>query len=269
MDADVYNQVKVSIKKLLDIDLNHYKDEQMKRRLDSWLVRSRKPNWSDYLQFASSDSDEIKRFRNYLTINVTEFFRDPDRWNTLRRDVLPKLLRNNQQNGARGGLRVWSAGCSVGVEAYSLSMLLDEEVPLSAPYLLATDLDRGAIKKALDHGPYNADEIKNLSAGQRSKYIQEQQGYYVKENAARRVTFKEQNLLEDRFENEFDLIVCRNVVIYFTSDAKNLLYAKFHAALKPGGILFVGGTEIIPRPLEIGFKNFGISFYEKVNGGSI
>ena len=265
MDADVYAQVKISIKKLLDIDLNHYKDEQMKRRLDSWLVRSRLQSWPEYMRLVTSSPDECSRFRNYLTINVTEFFRDQDRWNTLRRDVLPKLLKNGGQPGLRGGLRAWSAGCSVGVEAYSLAILLDEEMPRSSYYLAATDLDRGALKKATDRGPYTADEVKNMTHEQRTKYLREQKGFYVNENVARRVTFKEQNLLEDRFEKDFDLIVCRNVVIYFTTEAKSLLYEKFHAALRPGGILFVGGTEIIPRPLEFGFRNFGISFYEKID----
>jgi chemotaxis protein methyltransferase CheR len=143
--------------------------------------------------------------------------------------------------------------------------MLDEELPLSTYYLAATDLDRGALQRARERGPFTVDEVKNMTHEQRTKYMREQKGFYVSENIARRVTFKEQNLLEDRFEKDFDLIVCRNVVIYFTNEAKSLLYAKFHAALKPGGILFVGGTEIIPRPQEFGFRNFGISFYEKVD----
>jgi len=81
---------------------------------------------------------------------------------------------------------------------------------------------------------------------------------------AKMITFRQHNLFGDPCPQNLDLIVCRNVVIYFTADAKDKLYRQFHASLRPGGVLFVGATEIIPRPFEFGFKNFGISFYKKV-----
>jgi chemotaxis protein methyltransferase CheR len=266
MEPEVYTQIKSSIKKMFNIDLNHYKDEQMKRRLDSWLARSRTQNWGEYFHSLTDNPTERDRFRDYLTINVTEFFRDPDRWNTVRRDVIPMLLKDlDRSSDGRKGLRVWSAGCSIGVEAYTLAILLDEETPTRTNYILATDFDRGALQKARARGPYSNDEIRNLSAGQRTKYIsQENNQFFIKDTLAKRVTFREQNLLNDRFENGFDLIVCRNVVIYFTTEAKAALYEKFQAALRPGGILFMGGTEIIPRPNDIGLRNQGISLYVKV-----
>jgi chemotaxis protein methyltransferase CheR len=264
MEAETYTLVKSSVKKILNIDLNYYKDEQMKRRLDSWLVRTRQPGWSEYFHMISSNVDERDRFRDYLTINVTEFFRDPDRWNLLRREILPELLKDLR--GAwepHKGLRVWSAGCSIGVEAYTLAILLDEEAPGVNHYLLASDMDRGALAKARAGGPYNMDEIRNLTAAQRSRYLDMGSTNFIKQSLSKRITFQEQNMLEDRFESGFDLIVCRNVVIYFTNEAKTLLYKKFYSALRPGGVLFLGGTEIIPRPADIGFRNHGISFYLK------
>jgi chemotaxis protein methyltransferase CheR len=266
MEPEVYVQVKSSVKKFFNIDLNHYKDEQMKRRLDSWLARSRAQNWAEYFHLISDNPVERDRFRDYLTINVTEFFRDPDRWNTMRRDILPHLLKELERlPDARKGLRVWSAGCSIGVEAYTLSILLEEEAAHRPHYLLATDFDRGALQKATARGPYSVEEIRNLTPDQRARYLSnENNQYFIKESLAKRVTFREQNLLNDRFENGFDLIVCRNVVIYFTTEAKSTLYQKFQAALRPGGILFMGGTEIIPRPTDIGLRNYGISLYMKV-----
>ncbi len=83
--------IKASVKQSLKIDLENYKDEQMKRRLDSWLVRSRAGTWNEYFELVARDNAELERFRNYLTINVTEFFRDPPRWNTLRNEILPYL----------------------------------------------------------------------------------------------------------------------------------------------------------------------------------
>lgn len=264
MDADVYTQVKASIKHTLKIDLKNYKDEQMKRRLDSWLVRSHVDTWKDYFSLLSTDATELERFRNYLTINVTEFFRDTNRWDTLRQEVLPYLIKNSAESRDGGSLKLWSAGCSIGTEAYTLAIMMAEAAPSQKYSLLATDLDRGALLKARSRGPYSQDDIRNLSLVQRQKYITPAAPYYANEKLKKNIRFEEQDLFADRFESGFDLIVCRNVVIYFTAEAKDILYAKFCAALRPGGILFLGGTEIISGPIKFGLKNFGISFYKKV-----
>jgi len=264
MDADVYTQVKASIKQSLRIDLQNYKDEQMKRRLDSWLVRSRVDNWNEYFELVSKDHLELERFRNYLTINVTEFFRDPLRWNTLRDEILPYLQKNADVTQQLGGLKLWSAGCSIGAEPYSLAILMAEAAPRQQYSLLATDLDRGALCKARARGPYTAEDLHNVEVAQRQKYISPCAPYFVNEGLQKHIRFLEQDLLADRFEHGFDLIVCRNVVIYFTAEAKDALYAKYCAALRPGGILFLGGTEIISGPARFGLQNFGISFYRKL-----
>jgi chemotaxis protein methyltransferase CheR len=266
MEADVYAQVKSSIKHTLKIDLENYKDEQMKRRLDSWLARSKVNAWKDYFYLLSTDAIELERFRNYLTINVTEFFRDTNRWDTLRQDILPYLIKNYAENRASGGLKLWSAGCSIGTEAYSLALMMAQAAPLHPYTLLATDLDRGALFKARAGGPYTQDDIRNLSVSQRQKYVSPVAPFHVSEKLKKNIRFEEQDLLKDHFENGFDLIVCRNVVIYFTAEAKDKLYAKFCTALRPGGILFVGGTEIISGPTKYGFQSFGISFYRKTSG---
>lgn len=268
MEEAVYNKIKLSVKKLLNIDLNQYKAEQMQRRLDSWLVRCGMSSWDEYTKVISSDPKELSKFRDYLTINVSEFFRDQDRWNTLRTKMVPELIKESMAlNSAtgKGALKVWSAGCSNGSEPYSLAILFDELTTMrSSHYLLATDLDRSILARAKARGPYSAEDTRNVNADQRAKYFDPGgPPYYVKDIIAKRVLFKEHNLLLDPFEKDFDLIVCRNVIIYFTVEAKAELYAKFHQALRPGGILFLGGTEIIPRPSEIGFANLGGSYYQK------
>lgn len=266
MEADVYAQVKSSVKRTLKIDLENYKDEQMKRRLDSWLARSKAATWNDYFYLLSRDSVELERFRNYLTINVTEFFRDQARWDSLRQEILPYLIKNAVENRSFGGLKLWSAGCSIGTEAYSLALMMAETYPSHQYTLLATDLDWGALLKARAGGPYTQDDLRNLTVAQRQKNISPAPPYYVSERLKKNIRFEEQDLLIDSFENNFDLIVCRNVVIYFTAEAKDKLYAKFNAALRPGGVLFVGGTEIISGIAKYGFENFGISFYRKSPG---
>jgi chemotaxis protein methyltransferase CheR len=266
METDVYAIVKSSVKHTLKIDLENYKDEQMKRRLDSWLARSKANTWKDYFHMLSMDAVELERFRNYLTINVTDFFRDQARWDSLRQEILPYLIENAAQNHVVGGLKFWSAGCSIGTEAYSLAMLMAESFPSQQYTLLATDLDRGALLKAKSGGPYTQEDLRNLSMAQRQKNISPAAPYHVSERLKKNIHFEEQDLLTDRFENNFDLIVCRNVVIYFTAEAKDKLYGKFQAALRPGGVLFVGGTEIISGSAKYGLQNFGISFYRRLPG---
>jgi len=263
VEFEQYNHIRKSVMDLVGIDLKHYKDQQMRRRLDAWLARSKESTWDDYFAVLGSEEDERARFRNYITINVSEFFRDKDRWKSLEEKVFPVLLRKN--NGLlTNRLRVWSAGCSIGAEAYSLAMLLDEMAPGHFHYLLASDLDRKALSTARKGGGYTHNDIKNVSLERRDKYFHlDDDSYFIDERIKKKVEFVENNLLTEPFEESFDLIVCRNVVIYFTNEAKDLLFEKFHAALRPGGILFLGGTEIMSHPREIGFSNFDISFYVK------
>ena len=262
METIQYTQVKSQIWRLMRIDLSSYKSEQMIRRLDSWLMRSSTASWEDYFRRIQEDAKELRRFRDYLTINVSEFFRDAERWQSLKDQILPDLLKDAQHHQPRGALKIWSAGCSNGQEPYTLAMIMDEMAPAVNHQILASDLDRGALQKAQARGPYLADDLRSVSAERRSKYF-EPGGppYFVKEKIAQKIKFRELNLLLDSFDTNFDLIVCRNVIIYFTLEAKSELYKRFQAALRPGGILFLGGTEVIPRPAEIGLRSNGISFY--------
>ena len=145
-----------------------------------------------------------------------------------------------------------------------MAMIMAEFTGAHKYSILATDLDRGALLKAKARGPYSTEDIRNLSPIQRKQHLTPSAPYFVTENLQKNIRFQEQNLLEDRFENDFDLIVCRNVVIYFTTASKDVLYAKFSKALRPGGVLFVGGTEIISGSTKFGLQNFGISFYKKI-----
>ncbi len=268
MDPEIFEQVKHFIKSQYSIDINRYKEKQMLRRLNAWLRRSSLTSWPDYFQLVQSDPEEEQRFRDYLTINVTSFFRDPDRWETLEKDVMPLLLLR-LKNGSAGpdqGLKIWSAGCSIGAEPYTLAVLMDRVSPHRKHEILATDFDRGALKTARAGGPYSVDDVKNISPVDLKKYFQQNgKHYFVKEKLRNTIRFQEQDLLSDRFETSFDLIVCRNVVIYFTRPIKEELYTKFHRALDEEGILFLGGTEIIPQSQKLGYRNVGGSVYKKIH----
>jgi chemotaxis protein methyltransferase CheR len=263
MNPEDYIQIKAKVMQMMGINLDPYKDEQMKRRLDSWLSRSGLVSWAEYFIKIKAEENELKRFRDYLTINVTEFFRDAERWQYLRQNVIPDLLKASTAAGKLDGtLRIWSAGCSIGAEPFSLGIMMDELTPGKKHTIFASDLDWGALNKAKAGGPFVADEVRNVSPVEKSTYFKPGgPPFFVTNNLIQKVTFKELNLLQDVFDRNYDLIICRNVVIYFTTDTKTMLYQKFRDALRPGGVLFVGGTEIIPRPQEFGLKSTGFSFY--------
>jgi len=175
--------------------------------------------------------------------------------------ILPMLLKT------RSPLKIWSAGCAHGAEPYSIAMLLAEmTAPWQRHYILATDVDQTALELAQAGGPYSVEEVRTITPYFLAKYFkQTAEGYMVSDRLRSMVDFRVHDLLSDPFDSDFDLIVCRNVVIYFTDSAKDSLYQRFYDALRPGGIFFVGGTEIISRSREIGFANIAISFYQRTD----
>ena len=243
VDAWEYNYIQRKTLLLTGIDLNDYKAPQMQRRLQVYLNRSGYPNWPRFFQALQRDAAALNQFKNYLTINVSSFFRDPEKYRHLQTIILPEILRH------RSSLRVWSAGCSHGQEAYSVAILLAEATSSSTKhYILATDIDTSALERGRAGGPYLADELVHIPPLLRQHYFNSQpSGYQVNDSLRRSVIFRQHNLLADPFTGSFDLIICRNVVIYFEAAAKEKLYERFGKALRPGGVLFVGGTEIVSR----------------------
>lgn len=259
MNDQEYNFIKYKVRQLFNIDLDDYKSTQMQRRLNTYLLRSGCQNWPSLFRSIQDNAEALNKFKDYLTINVSSFFRDAEKFEYLRKKILPELLRT------RSRLRIWSAGCSQGHEPYSLAILLAEIGSAYANhYILATDLDNSALTFAQAGGPYTEDKIVNVSDALRRRYFRAApEGHYVVETIRRRVTFQYHNLLEDPFEDDFDLIVCRNVVIYFSVETKNKLYRQFRNALRPGGIFFVGSTEVLPYSAKLGLESTGISFYRR------
>ncbi|MCP4544422.1 MAG: protein-glutamate O-methyltransferase CheR [Chloroflexi bacterium] len=264
MDAREYTFIKRQVFNLTGLNLDCYKAPQVQRRLKTYLVRSGHSDWHRFFCTISGDSVEVSKFKDYLTINVSSFFRDMERFEYLQRTILPELMR--LVSPQRSALRMWSAGCSQGYEPYSLAMMLAEVTGLYRQhYILATDIDHSALEQGEAGGPYSADQVAKTPSHLINRYFSCQAAdvYYVIESIKRQVTFRHHNLLADRFESGFDLIVCRNVVIYFTAEVKSRLYRQFYEALRPGGMLFVGGTEVVFKPADLGFEAAGISFYRR------
>lgn len=254
-----YEQFKSQIMSLTKIDLNCYKEKQMKRRIDALISKHKYPGYKEYVSALKTDADLFEEFVNYLTINVSEFWRNPEQWQVLEKQVLPELIKTNGKN-----LKVWSAACSTGDEPYSLVMLLSKFMPLGNIKILATDIDKQVLEKARV-GLYNQKSIAGLPEEFKQKYFTKVglNNYQISNEIKKCVDFKEGNLLEDKYPSGMDLIVCRNVLIYFTDEAKTEIYRKFNHSLKTGGFLFVGSTEQIMNYKELNYSSFRSFFYQK------
>jgi len=255
---DNYEKFVSDLKQYLNIDLAGYKRQQMERRTNALMgTLGYKGNYNEFVRVMRTDKEIFNRFLNHMTINVSEFFRNPQQWEKLEKNILPSLLSES------ANLKIWSAGCSTGEEPYTLAMILAESFGFGKHTILATDFDNSVVAKASE-GVYLKKEVQGTPEKYLHKYFDVQDDKYkVKDELKKNITFKNHNLLRDDFPVALDLIICRNVVIYFKEDAKSILYYNFHKALRRGGILFTGSTEQILQARSIGYSTADTFFYKK------
>ncbi|MCH5269756.1 MAG: protein-glutamate O-methyltransferase CheR [Lachnospiraceae bacterium] len=253
-----YEYFKKAVFDLTAINLNAYKQQQMKRRIDTLISKNGVKEYDKYLQLLKTDQARFEEFVNYLTINVSEFYRNPEQWHILDKEVIPELIGKFGKN-----LKIWSAACSTGDEPYSLVMALSRHLPLSQIKIVATDIDKQVIAKAKT-GLYGEKSLAGVPDDLKQKYFTKiGPSYQISQEIKDRVEFKQHNLLKDDYPTDCHLIVCRNVLIYFTEEAKIEVYKKFARSLKSGGILFIGSTEQIIIYKEIGYERKNSFFYLK------
>ncbi len=258
MNDEQFDRLKGRLEKILGLDLDAYKQAQMRRRITTHISRLSK-DVDEFIAQLGNDPDELHELRDMITINVTEFFRDEAQWTQLRTQVLPEVIE-----AARGAPSIWSAGCSTGQEPYSIAMLLDEAGALSRSTILGTDFDREVLAKSKAGGPYSAEEMKGVPPAQLAAHFEESEaGFTASAALKQRLKFRELNLLKDRFGKGYDLVVCRNVMIYFTGEVKSALVARFLESLKPGGVLFIGATEALLGDDLNNLDRLGGNFYRK------
>lgn len=246
------------------INLALYKEGQMRRRIETFIAQEiREVNYKEFIDKLDKDKDLLDRFKDRITINVTEFYRNPNMWDNLKTNIIPYLLKT----GNKRKITIWSAGCSTGEEPYSLAMLLDDDFPNVDWKIVATDLDALVLKKC-QAGRYGLYQVSTLDEDKKKKYFEEvptskinssegflstEKVFEISSNLKKRIEFKQHNLLEDSFPKDVDLILCRNVVIYFTEETKNELYQRFSKSLRQDGVLVIGNTEHI---VDYGSKGF-------------
>lgn len=254
---DAYEKFLADLKRKFDLDLAGYKRPQMERRINTLMRTLDIPNYDDFVQELGTDKKLLDRFITHLTINVSEFFRNSTQWDVLVKKIIPQLMSKSTS------LKIWSAGCSSGEEPYTMSMVLAEHFPRGQHSILATDFDHRVLSTA-QAGEYSLKHTIGIPQKMFEKYFTQKDDILRANDELRKyITFKQHNLLRDPFLEGFDLIICRNVVIYFTEESKAMLYRRFYNALRPGGVLFTGSTEQIMQAREIGYQSPELFFYQK------
>ncbi len=242
----------ISLKRLVfsktELDCSQYKDRYLKRR---FLVRMRAnhiDDYGDYQRYLIRNPEEYEILMNTITINVTQFFRDPSMYTYLGEYILPDIIYNKTNNGRRV-FRIWSAGSSSGEEAYSITImvkdLLGDRVDDFLLSVHGTDIDEECLEKA-KKGSYPITQLKNLDKGQLDRYFDyDGELYTIKQEIKNYVRFRKHNLIKDRKPKNFDIIFNRNVMIYFSREMQENLLLGFYDSLNKGGYLILGKTEML------------------------
>ena len=255
-----YEKFKKSIYALTQIDLSSYKEKQMRRRIDTLITKNKVSSYDAYVELIKKDKDKFDQFVNFLTINVSEFYRNPEQWKLLENEVIPELIRKFGKN-----IKIWSAACSTGDEPYSLVMAFSRHLPLNQIKVIATDIDKQVLDTAR-MGLYNEKSISGVPEEFKKKYFAKVGNSYQISNEIKScVEFKEHNLLKDPYPSGCHLIVCRNVLIYFTEEAKEDIYKKFNSSLVKDGVLFIGSTEQIMNYKELNYQRKSSFFFSREN----
>ena len=255
---DVLRNILEQVSRQASIDFRPYKTTTILRRIGRRMTIIRNRTMSDYLEYLKTHPEEVGELVKAFLINVTQFFRDAEAFTYLRREILPDLIVKARARDRV--LRFWTAGCATGEEPYSLAMLitemLGEELSDWSVKIFATDLDDAAISFAR-RGVYTENLLKGLPAEYSSRFFEHtEHGYRIAKALRQMVIFGQQDLSRSAPFPRIDLVLCRNVLIYFTPELQEYVLNQFAYSLSNGGYLFLGKAETV-RPVQ--------SFYELVN----
>jgi len=267
MSQKNFDQVKEVAYALTGIKLTDHKKNMIYSRLARRIRQRGLNSFDDYCHLLNQQgNDEATEFVNAITTNLTSFFRENHHFEYLKNSVFPELIK---KNSASRRVRVWSAGCSTGEEPYSIAICLSEQMPIGSwdIKVLATDLDTNVVAHA-KRGVYQDDRIESIDQGRSRKwFLRDANGseVRVKRSLQELITFKPLNLLERwPMKGPFDVIFCRNVVIYFDKETQKKLFNRYADMLAPGGYLFIGHSENLHKVCSR-FESLGKTIYRKID----
>jgi chemotaxis protein methyltransferase CheR len=247
------------VRSICQVDLSQYKRGQMERRVRTFAERKGITDLDQYLMLLRRSSDEVDEFLDRVTINVSQLWRNPEQWTLLAEKVVPELASDG------GRLRAWSAGSSYGAEAYTLAATCREVAPRATTSILGTDIDRRMVARARE-GFFTKDDARTAPRKQLDRFFDPAPGgYQAKDELSRIVRFEVGDLLRLRPKRSaYDLVLCRNTVIYFNEEVRDALHARLAESLRPGGFLLVGSTERVSNADEIGLSPAHPFTYRKI-----
>ncbi len=245
---DEYVSFCTGIRRLCEVDLSQYKRNQMERRIRSFVERRGARGLPEYLRRLNDDPEELDRFLDRVTINVSQLWRNPTQWTLLASEVLPQLAQD-------GRIRAWSAGSSYGAEAYTLAAVCRDAVPGVQVSIVGTDIDRRMVDQAR-LGTFSESDARDAPPAALQRWFERTADGWQAGAELRAITsFERGDLLRLRARpKSYDLILCRNTAIYFTEDVRDTLHAGLAEALRPGGVLLVGSTERVSDPSAVGLS---------------
>ncbi len=248
--ADDYEALCVLVRRLCGVDLLQYKRGQMERRVRAFAQRRGTPDLVAYGARLKAEPLELDAFLDRVTINVSHLWRHEDQWAALGTSILPELAE-------RGRIRCWSAGSSYGAEAFTLAAVARDAVPRARVEIHGTDLDRRMVEKARI-GRFTVEDARTAPPALLQKWFDavEEGGWQAKTELVRMTRFEVGDLLRMPVQpGRYDLIMCRNTVIYFTEEVRDALHARLAAALAPGGYLVVGTSERVADPRSLSLSS--------------
>ncbi len=252
------------------IELNEKKRQMVYSRLNKRVRELNCINFSDYCDYIRANSDEVKVFINSITTNVTAFYRENHHFEFLVDTIFCDANKNYSPANQR--FRIWSAGCSSGQEPYTIAIHVKDHLLRHNHWdvkILATDLDSDIIAKA-KAGLYPESDCKKIDPGVLAKWFTKSKhsnrtNYQVSPELQSMITFNQLNLLHDwPMKGPFDIIFCRNVIIYFDKQTQIRLFQRYYDLLKPGGYLFIGHSETL-HGISDKFVSVGRTIYQKLD----
>jgi chemotaxis protein methyltransferase CheR len=245
------------VRNLASLDLLQYKRGQMERRIRTFTDRLGMSSLTDYLAMLQQDPQELERFLDRVTINVSQLWRNPEQWVALGNEIVPQLA-------ASGRIRIWSAGCSYGAECYTIAAVCLEHAAHTKVEVKGTDIDPRMLERARA-GVFSAQDVRTVPAASLARWFERTDaGWQANAELRNLVSFDHADLLAMAVPSQaYDLVLCRNVVIYFNEDVRDKLHQRLVSSLRGGGYLVVGSTERVSGSVEMGLTSSRPFIYRK------
>ncbi len=260
LEEDVgFELLKRAITESTGFNCDQYKEAHFKRRVNVRVRATSSENYGEYLRLLKKDSEEYEYLIKALTINVSEFFRNPETFEVIEKEVIPFLIKSRSDSIIKS-IRIWSAGCATGEEAYSLAILLHRVLGRDFDKfrisIIGTDIDTLSLENA-QKGVYRENVLKNVDESTKENYfVKRSETYQVSDQLKSMIRFKRHDMISESCTDRFDLIICRNVMIYFKKEVQEQLQLNFHKALNRGGFFVIGKAETLLGAASNHFKPY-------------